>query len=209
MLINSDYNTLTLMDKTGKIYFRQINDYNLLKFVDFDSNRIMVKLNSNCEVIETFNNGIFNVKYGNIRLQLHNKQEIAKRLKYCMENKTTTPIKELILDKQSDKVNRDYLINSLKPFYDKIKFTNDSIIVKDLFKVNNNGQAYKLNKTKWSFLCIVVNSFNDDKIKTDLGNIKINFKTQEILFKVLFLLFPNKLDSVFMNQLTQEQKEKL
>lgn len=209
MLINSDYNTLTLMDSKGKIYFRQINDYNLLKFVDFDSNRIMVKLNSNCEVIETFNNGIFNVKYGNIRLQLHNKQEIAKRLKYCMENKTTEPIKELILDKQSDKVNRDYLINSLKPFYDKIKFTNDSIIVKDLFKVNNNGQAYKLNKTKWSFLCIVVNSFNEDKIKTDLGNIKINFKTQEILFKVLFLLFPNKLDSVFMNQLTQEQKEKL
>ena len=115
MIINSDYKTLTIL-YNNKIIFRQLNEYNLLKYDSFNGNRIMVKLNSNCEVLETFNNGIFNVKHGKTKMQLRDKNEIAKRLIFCMENKTTNPIKELMLKNQAKTVNKDYLINALKPF---------------------------------------------------------------------------------------------
>ena len=208
MIINSDYKTLTIL-YNNKIIFRQLNEYNLLKYDSFNGNRIMVKLNSNCEVLETFNNGIFNVKHGKTKMQLRDKNEIAKRLIFCMENKTTNPIKELMLKNQAKTVNKDYLINALKPYYDKIKFTDESIIINDVFKVDNNGQAYKKSNSKWSSLCIVVSDFNHEIIKTDLGTLRINFKTLEILYKTLFLLFPNVKDTVFMNQLSTELKSKL
>jgi len=208
MIVNSDYNTLTIL-QNDKLFFRQLNEYNILKYNSFNGKRIMIKLNSNCDVLETFNEGIFNVRYGKTKLQLRNKNEIARRLIFCIENKTTNPIKELMLNKQEKQVSRDYLINALKPYYNQIKFTDNSIIVKDVFKVDNNGQAYKKIKYKWQSLCIVVSSFNHETIKTDLGTLRINFNTLEILYKVLFLLFPNKNDTVFMNQLSHDLKSKL
>jgi hypothetical protein len=208
MIINSDFDTLTIMDN-DKLIFRQLNEYNLLKYDVFKGNRIIVKLNDNCDISETFNEGIFNVRYNQTKMQLRDKIELSKRLIFCIDNKTDIPIKQLMLNKQRDTVNQDYLLNALKPYYDKIKFTNDEIIVKDVFKVDKNGQAYKKNNNKWSSLCIVVSRTNDEIIKTDLGKLKISFKTLEILYKVLFLIFPNTNDKIFMNQLNASLRNQL
>ncbi len=73
MIINSDYKTLTIIED-NKLFFRQINEYNILKHKDFEGKRIMIKLNDDTEVLETFNNGIFNVRHKNKNLQLHDKR---------------------------------------------------------------------------------------------------------------------------------------
>ena len=50
-------------------------------------------------------------------------------------------------------------------------------------------------------------ALSNKTIKHELGEVKINFKTMEIYTKVLFLLFPNLNDSVFINQLPANIKK--
>ena len=211
-IIDNNYETLTVLDKDQKLLIRNINDYNLLKYKDFNGERIHFKL-GNVEVLETFNDGIFNIKVGNHKLQTHNKIEIAKRIKYCLTNNTSDPIVELLKDELSQEINREFFINMLKPFEKHIKILDDkSIIIDEIFKVDQNGQAHvKVSgKNGWKFVCIVAGSSKfKHQISHQLGTFKIDFRTTEIYFKVLFLLYPDLSDDVFFKQLPSNIKKKL
>lgn len=202
-IIDNDYDTLTVLDKDEKILIRQINEYNLLKYKDFKGKQIEFK-RGQVHVLETFNDGIFNIRVGKHKLQTHNKIEIAKRIKFCMTNNTTEPIIELLRDELTDEINKEFFHNALKPFGDRLEFLeDDSILIDKIFKVDKNGQAHVIRKKgDFKFICIVA---GDPKFKHhinhSLGTFKIDFRTTEIYFKVLYLLFPDQKDKVFFGQL--------
>lgn len=207
MIIDSDYNTLTILDK-GIIRIRNLNEYNLLKYRDFDGNRIMIKLSDKCNITETFNEGIFNVNYGNISMQIRDYNELSKRVLFSVQNKTDQPIKELLLENKKEEIEKDFLIKVLNQYGKRIKCT-DKIIIDDRFAVDANGQAYYIENNKFNRLCVVALSVNELRLiaKHELGDLNIDFKTKEIFCKVLFLLFPDKTDSVFFNQLPDRIKK--
>ncbi len=210
-IIDNNYDTLTVLDNNKQLLIRSINDYTLLKYEDFNGERIHLKI-GNVEVLETFNDGIFNIRVGDHRLQSHNKIEVSKRIKYCMTNQVTDPIMELMREELSQEINREFFNNMLKPFKKRTEILDDkSIIIDGIFKVDMNGQAHvKIGRTKWKFVCIVAGDMNfKHQITHALGKFKIDFKTTEIYLKVLFLLYPDLKDRVFFNQLPSNIKKKL
>ncbi len=207
-IIDSDYQTLTIQDSKGKILIRNIDDYNLLKYEKYNGDRIIAELDKDTSVIETFDDGIFNVKYKSVSMQLKDKIEVAKRLKYCLENNTTEPIKELLQKNIKDKIEMEFLDKMLFAFKDRIKINDHNILINnDMFRINKDGQAFYLNGGEYRSLCIVASKTAQISYNHDLGDVKINFRTIEIYSKVLFLLFPNVKDTVFMNQLPDDLKK--
>jgi len=77
MIIDSDYKTLTIIDNKGLMKIRNLNEYNLMKYEKFNGNRIILKLGKTAEIVETFNNGVFNVKIKTLRTQLRDKEKIC------------------------------------------------------------------------------------------------------------------------------------
>jgi len=212
MIIDSDYGTLTIKNDEGYILIRNIDEYNILKYGKFNGYRIIKDFPDNVNVTETFDEGIFNVSQGTIKLQIRDKNEMAKRINYCIENNTSEPIKELLLESVSKSIQDDVLTMWLVPFGDKLSINKDEIIINNMFKVDMNGQAYyKDNNDSWQFLCIVASKTGQLNriINHSLGNVTIDFRTMEIYSKVLFLLFPNINDNVFYNQLPAHIKNDL
>lgn len=195
MLINSDNNSLLIL-KDQKLFIRNLNEYTILKYQEFNGNRIILKI-GNTEIIETFNDGIFNVSYNNLSMQIRDPIELSKRIKFNDEKY----IIELLLNEKSNEFNMDFIVTSLSNYFDNLKFTDTEIIINSLFSVDLNGQAYYYSNDKKLKLCIVASNLKSFDYKTQLGNIKIDFRTLEIIHKVLFLLSPNCHDTVFFNQL--------
>lgn len=209
MIIDSDYETLTVKDENDQILIRNIDEYNLLKYQDFKGKRIIVDLDKDTNITETYDEGIFNISYKGTKMQLRNKIEIAKRVKFCIENNTIEPIKELLLNNIESDIKDNLLDRWLMPFYERLEIGKKEIIIDGLFKVDMNGQAYNLrSKNNWSHLCIVASQTGQLNriIQHDLGKVKIDFRTMEIYNKVLFLLFPNLKDTVFTGQLSPQTK---
>ncbi|NIU00393.1 MAG: hypothetical protein GWN01_05475 [Nitrosopumilaceae archaeon] len=210
MILDSDYNTLTIQKPDGEIIIRNIDEYNILKYKDFKGKRIIKKWKHG-KVEETYNDGIFNVVYKDYAMQIRDKIEVCKRLKYAMENRTLEPIKDLLLERTEKEIKDDILKRWLLPFLHRLRIDKNGVTVDDIFKVDMNGQAYKKDSGKWTHLCIVASETGkiNNKVKHELGEIKIDFRTMEIYNKVLFLLFPNQKDTVFMNQLPGDVKYKM
>jgi hypothetical protein len=202
-IIDSDYQTLTIKTIDNQILIRNIDEYNLLKYGEFEGKRIIVNLPENVKVVETFDEGIFNVSNNDVSIQLRDRIEICKRLTYCMQNETSDPIKELLLNSIETEIKKDVLEKWLIPFYERVQIIDCEVIIDNIFKVNKDGTAYYKDSKGWNFLCIVVHSNGQQNriIKHELGEVKIDFKTIEIYNKVLFLLFPNLQDNIFLNQL--------
>jgi hypothetical protein len=209
MILNSDQNSLLIVDDNSKLLIRNLNEYTILKYKHYNGKRINLKI-GNIQVIETYNDGIFNVIVTNenndqLKFQIHDKIEFCKRILFNDEKL----IKDFINESKKDDINQQFLIKSLSAFFDKLKFLKDGIEINEIFKIDNNGQAYFKNNNNWNFLCIVAVNHKNFKYIDDigLGNIEIDFRTMEILHKTLFLLNPNLDDGIFMNQLPLKLKE--
>lgn len=208
-ILDSDYSTLTIIDN-GKIKNRNLNEYNILKYGKFNGQRIIVKLSDKCEIVETFNEGIFNVYYGKLSMQIRDTLELCRRISFCIDNKVDDPIKELLAKNKKDELNLSYLQEFLSQYDKHIEFIDDKIVINKIFAVDKNGQAYFNDNGEFRRLCIVVGNIPALKMQVsdnDLGEHEIDFKTKEILMKVLFLLFPDITDSVFFNQLSNDIKK--
>jgi len=211
-IIDNDYETLTVKDVNGKILIRNIDEYNLMKYKDFKGDRIIVKLNNKCEVIETYNNGIFNVRYEGYKMQIRDKIEVCKRLKFCLDTGSDQPIKELLLNNVKDTIKEDWIREVLKPFGDRVEIktidNKTKVYIDNLFCVDSNGQAYFKTNGSLKNICIVADHSGklNFKLGHELGKFDLDFRTLEIYSKVLFFLFPNVKDSVFMNQLPAKIK---
>ena len=126
MIIDSDYNTLTILDNGKKLLIRNINEYNIMKYGEFNGQRIIKEINEVCKVEETFNDGVFNITIKDKKLQSRNKIEVCKRLRYCIDNNTIQPFIELFQDEMRDELNKIFFDTALKPFEHRIKIENDN-----------------------------------------------------------------------------------
>jgi hypothetical protein len=198
MLINSDNNSLLIL-KDQKLIIRNLNEYTLLKYQEFNGNRIILKI-GNTEIIETYNDGIFNVCYNDLSMQIRDPIELCKRIKFNDQKY----IIELLINEKSNEFNMDFIVKSLSNYFDNLKFTDTEIIINSMFSVDLNGQAYYFFNDKKIKICIVASNLKTFDYKTQLGNIKIDFRTLEIIHKVLFLLFPNCKDLIFFRQLPKK-----
>ncbi len=210
MIINSDQDSLLIIQES-KLIIRNLNEYNILKYKDYNGKRIFVKI-GNIDIQETYNNGIFNIivsKDGKEKLtfQEHNSIELCKRILFNDEKRLI----EFFQKHKAKDIDQQFLIKSLQAFYKFLKFNNEGVIINKIFKVDKNGQAYFLKRKEWKRLCIVAENSKKFKMFLDLGlgDQEVNFQTVEILHKVLFLLNPNCEDSIFMNQLPNEIKKEI
>lgn len=213
-----------ITNKYGEIDSKPKTDYFKLKLIDFDDNRIFYifkeKYNGKhiVKVEETYTDGIFNCYVGTALQQISDAETIAKTIlnedldefiatfklwqnSYIQKHIIRTMIQELSILSRI-----------------QIKDDGDIYIIDDMFLVNKRGNAYSLKNKEWSPLCIVANgqhTITDNNSTTDIivsnsdktSHEKMNRITQIILAKILFLLYPNPDDSVFMGQLSPSVKK--
>jgi len=215
MLLEDRKDQIIVSDKNGNVDTKPKTEYFLLKYIDFNGNRIFYQFDKNSWIQETYNEGIFNLVYKDASMQLRDAEKIVFCINFHRKNPTSIhrqkPFEELFKKNFVEKLETDVLKSILKPFEHRLKFVNDGIEVDDRFSVDKNAQAYQKNAI-WERICIVANtSETNDRFNIDtvIGNIEINSKSLEIIAKVMFLLKPNMKDTVFTSQLSKDNKEQL
>lgn len=216
MLLEDRDDQLIITDKDGNIDTKPKTDYFMLKYNDYEGDRIYYQFNNDSYIQETFNDGIFNATYKNERMQIREADKIAFCINFHKYQKEAEPeirlkpFEDLFKKNYTDTIQLNVLKDFLKDYSHRLEFFEDGIEIDKRFFVNKNGQANVKVKGVYHFLCIVargyLSSFN---YKTKIGNVKINSKSLEIIAKVFFLLNPNLEDSVFTSQLDKDVLEEL
>jgi len=200
---------IIIVENDGDVITLPKTPYNLLKHKVFEGERIFHQWNDKNYIQETYDDGIFNATLDGQTIQLRE------------ENKVANIITEGNIVTYGLLWKGDYITNNkkeimqgfLKGFGDRVKFYKKGYIVDDNFLVKHDGSAHLLNKEKKirereKYICIVVKKvlkpykFNIGKIEIELDE-----KTQEVMAKIMFLLFPNMSDTVFTNQLPAQLRK--
>lgn len=216
MLLEDREDQIIIQDSNGNIDTKPKTEYFIMKYADFDGDRIFYQFNTESWIQETYNDGIFNLIYKNERMQLRDANKICFCINFHKFNKNSVhafkPFEELFKKNYAEKLETDVLKSILKPFEHRLKFLNDGIEIDERFYINKNAQAHSKKNGIWESLCIVaygVGSNDSFDIDSVIGNIEINSKSLQIIAKVMFLLKPNLTDSVFTSQLSKEILEEL
>jgi hypothetical protein len=208
MIINSSFNTLTIIDIDNIIKIRNLDEFNILKHRIFNGHRILIKYDENNSINETYDNEIFNLTFNGKTSQSSKYNEIARIINLINIDKDLTHLQEFLILENISVINFNFLEKALKPFYKRIKFDDSSLIIDNMYKIKKDASAYQiLENNQESYLCIVVKTCPEIEILNDYGKIKIDSRTREILFKAFFLLMPNLKDKIFYNQLTEKNKK--
>ena len=220
-----------LVYEDGKTKIYTNDTYNLLKFKEFNGERIILHTKSKLDdeitkiyVQETYDRGIFNVQYNKETLQIRDCIQMSKAIDEYLKTDSNKKIKELFLRKYME-ANRVKIMKLMaKSFTEKVHVNTDgNFIIHNIFMVDTKGSSYyksssklqrgqqKLHKDKrWNYLCIVPKGkLRRFKIKTDIGEVELSTLDVEIMSKVGFLLYPDLTDSIFMSQLPQVWKNLL
>lgn len=216
MLLEDREDQIIIQDMNGHIDTKPKTDYFMLKFGEFDGDRIFYQFNADSWIQETYNEGIFNLIYKNERMQLTDSNKICFCINFHKSNKNSVhalePFEELFKKNYADKLETDVLKSILKPFEHRLNFIEHGVEVDNRFYVDKLGQAHSKKNGVWTSLCIVafgVGSNDSFDIDSVIGNVEINSKSLEIIAKVMFLLKPDTKDSVFTSQLSKELQEEL
>lgn len=201
-----------LILNAGNIEVYPNTQYWNLKLKSFGGNRIMYKFNDDSEIIETYDNQIFNCKLKGELLQL--RHLAAEGLSLAIEQhkeKGDMSLYEKIWNNSYLLTHRDEMIKGFFTAYPGVKEITDGYLVNDVFKVDKHGVSHfkDVNGT-WHSLCTVMKSRTEDQtLNLEQGELVLNATEQTILAKVFFLLNPNLKDRVFMDQLPQYIKDEL
>ena len=233
--IISERETTLLVLENGKIKQLSKDFYNLIKVKRFNGERIIQTFkdkdtSDEIEVQETFNKGIFNVKYRDHVIQLRNRNIVCGAIENWYQ---TNDIKQMV-----ETFQEQYRIQEQTKVFqymadlfpdNRVQIKDNAFIIDGLWKIDNQGTAY-VNSTwskyqgirsgvdphntnsklkeddKWKFLCIVPDGkIHATTIETEVGTIRLTPEDVVILAKVGFLLDPKKIfDNVFANQLTKK-----
>lgn len=214
MLLEDREDQIIILDLNGKVDTFPKTDYFVLKFKDFDGDRIFYQFDKDSWIQETYNDGIFNCVYKNERMQLRQANRIAFSINWHKNQKNSKlglkPFEELFKKNFTKFIQLDVLKSILKPFEHRLKFHDDGIEIDDRFFVNKNAQAHYKKLGIYESLCIVADGYLENfDIDSKIGDIEINAKTLEIVAKVMFLLKPDLKDRTFFSQLTEELQNQL
>jgi len=214
MLLEEREDQIIIVDLNGIVDTKPKTDYFILKFKDFDGDRIFYQFDIDSWIQETYNDGIFNCVYKKERMQLRQADRIAFAINWHKNNKNPKlglkPFEELFKKNFAHNIQLDVLKSILKPFEHRLKYVDDGIEIDERFFVNKNAQAHYKNEGIYKSLCIVASGYLENfDVDSKIGDIEINAKTLEIVAKVMFLIKPNMKDSVFTEQVQQGNPELL
>lgn len=214
MLLEDRQDQLIVLDLNGKVDTKPKTEYFVLKFKDFDGDRIFYQFDKESWIQETYNDGIFNCVFKSERMQIRTANRIAFCINWHKNNKNAKlglkPFEELFKKNFVKYIQLDVLKSILKPFEHRIKYHDDGIEIDDRFFVNKNAQAHYKKQGIYESLCIVADGYLENfDVDSKIGDIEINAKTLEIVAKVMFLIKPDITDSVFFEQLPKELQEQL
>ena len=88
MLLEDREDQIIVLDLNGKVDTKPKTDYFVLKYKDFDGDRIFYQFDKDSYVQETYNDGIFNCIYKTERMQIRQASKIAFCIKWHQNNKT-------------------------------------------------------------------------------------------------------------------------
>jgi len=199
---------LIIRDLDGRIDSVPKTEFFMLKYKEFNGERIYYQFDKNSYVQETYDIGIFNCILNGVRMQLRNSERIAFAINWHKHSNAKSlllrmkPFQELFTKNFVKNIQLGVLKSILKAFEDRIKYRKDGIEIDQRFFVDKNAQAFFKNNNKWDDLCIVAKGYlHDFDIESEMGNIEINSKSLEIVAKVMFLLEPDMKDKIFTGQI--------
>lgn len=200
-----------------------INDeYSKLKYGQFEGNRIIFKeFGDGMEVVETFDDRIFNCSYANEKGEseiIQFRDEYSNRLSDIIQKKSKLLYielyKEIYFTKHKTELLNELMIESYNGRV--IAHKDGSFVIDDVFMVNSKGQAFFISSKRsknpqWSSLCIVVQgSLRPQVIDTKVGAIEFDPTLLTIMYKIDYLVSPTverlgnttgHINNVFMSQL--------
>ena len=220
---------LVYLDDQGNIGSVPNNPYWRLKLKRYNGDRIYHKFNDECEIQETFNQGIFNftVKSEGIDSIIQIRVEWADDVATAIENEDLNSMLEIFeIHRSGGKGFQEKMLDSLMNQYSgRIEVTDKGFIIDKRFMVDRNGTAHinqhydgisgdkkkqKKIADSWKFICIVAAQARKRKLRLPDGTeTEIDPTDDTILRKILFLLRPNMNDRVFTDQLTDTIREEL
>ena len=220
---------LVYLDDQGNIGSVPNNPYWRLKLKRYNGDRIYHKFNDECEIQETFNQGIFNftVKSEGIDSIIQIRVEWADDVATAIENEDLNTMLEIFeIHRSGGKGFQEKMLASLMNKYSgRIEVTDKGFIIDKRFMVDRNGTAHinqhydgisgdkkkqKKIADSWKFICIVAAQARKRKLRLPDGTeTEIDPTDDTILRKILFLLRPNMNDRVFTDQLTDTIREEL
>lgn len=198
----------------GKVDVVSKDDYMSLKINFFDCKRILYKMSEDAEINETFDNGIFNVRLGESTMQMRDTPKIVKIIFDHIQTKEISPFIEYFKEQYIASNRVSVILDFLAEYSDRLSSQGNLIVVDNMFAVDDRGAAYVFNGTAKNYLCIVVSSssiesFGDIEVETPAGSVVLGITEVTMLAKIMFLLYPNIDDGVFMNQLPSDIKLRL
>jgi len=190
----------------GSIHTYPTTPYWYVKLVMFQGDRIIYNVTPRNEIVETFENKIFNVKGYNIRGKkgqsvIYTKFDMADEIGKVITNDTDeVPNKEgfrRLFDVFHDKIDGgfdvEYLESLLRQNEGRVVITKEGFIIDDRFIVVRDGNAHLWNGGKGKFLCI--HPHNQGSVKDMVINVggedkKFSAHSQILLSKISYLLDP-------------------
>ena len=182
----------------------KINDnYNNLKYGQYEGERIHFAFNDEAKVDETYDDRIFNCTYKDETMQVRKSEDICN----AINNKNLYDY-ALVFKETYYEIHRIELITELvkRSYGGRVQLkSDDTFVIDDRFMVDSKATAHygtRGNDKSWKFLCIVVQGRPRKKaIKTKIGLVELDEKLLEILAKINYLLNPNMSDSILTSQL--------
>ena len=191
----------------GKIMTKINDNYNNLKYGQYNGERIHYEFNDEAKIDETYDDRIFNCIYKDETMQVRKSEDICQAIMNENLDDYALVFKETYYE-----IHRIELITELikRSYGDRVKLRSDNtFVIDDRFMVDDKATAHysKRNNdsdTRWECLCIVVKGRPRKKaIKTKVGLVELDEKLLEILAKINFLINPNANDSIFTSQLPE------
>ena len=189
----------------GKIMTKINDNYNNLKYGQYNGERIHYEFNDEAKIDETYDDRIFNCIYKDETMQVRKSEDICQAIMNENLDDYALVFKETYYE-----IHRIELITELikRSYGDSVKLRNDNtFVIDDRFMVDYKSTAHYSKRNndsdkRWEFLCIVVKGRPRKKaIKTKVGLVELDEKLLEILAKINFLINPNANDSIFTSQL--------
>ena len=211
-MIIAERDTNIIIRTKKDVYEHRPNDsYNKLKYGTFKGNRIFHEWDSETNVVETYNERIFNCICGGERLQLRNANDICKAILDKDQEAFTELFRQNYYNLHKAELIEGLIDNDIL-MKGRVKRTNNGeFIVDEAFKVDANAITYVLDfhlkanskrKKKWNHLCTVIKLKNSPReVMTKVGKVAIDSKLQDCISKILCLVQPITWDQTIWNQI--------
>lgn len=198
---------IVLLD--GKVATLSKTPYTVLKHKYFQGKRVIYTFNNEMELVETFDDGIFNAYLKSAHLQIRKRDQVAEAILNHHDTGDAALYERLFSQEYAEQNRLDLLKHLLLEYRDRVRFGGNQFEVDSFFSVDQHGNAHVRDDPSkpagWRNLCLVAQGqLTPRYVETPIGPVQLDEKGLTILAKILFLLNPNLEDQVFTRQLSEK-----